>query len=227
MRLATILVTLTLALPATVRAQPAGALLDGGALPDGARPDGARPDGGAAPTLALSLHLELAKPATTTALAPSDAAQLSRLQAKVKLARRLMPWHRALGLMTLAMLAVSNILGSLDYYDKYDARGTDTGQFAGWHEGVSIGATATFAATGALALIAPNPYRQPLALDRTLVHKLAMALAAVGFVAQIVIGPITSASDGKLYQRDLAVTHLVVGWATLGFMSAGVLSYVF
>jgi hypothetical protein len=210
MRLHAIVLALLFVLPATARAQDGCGSLDVTAVAHEA----------ALPKLVWAQQLALFAPAP-------DAATPPRLQAKIKLARRLMPWHRALGLVTLAMLLASNILGSLDYYDKYDARGTDTGQFTGWHEGLSIGATAAFAATGALALAAPNPQRRPLKLDATLVHKLALALAAVGFVAELVLGPISSASDGKLFQRDLAVSHLVIGWTTLGFTSAGVLSFVF
>jgi hypothetical protein len=207
MRPCACLLVLALALPATARAQAWGV--------HAVRP--AR-----APTA-----LTPPPPVIVTIPPPVDPAQLARLQKKVKLARRLMPWHRALGLTTLALLTASNILGTLAYYDKYDARGSDYGQFTPWHEGVSFAATASFAATGVLALIAPNPFREPLTLDRAGIHKLAMALAALGFVVELVLGPIASASDGKLFQRGVAVGHVVTGWATLGFMSAGVLSCVF
>jgi hypothetical protein len=216
MRACAWVLTLALALPTAARAQTWGVPV----IVPTAPVDGNTRDGSSTP-------VTLTPPRLIVPSAPVDAAQLARLQKKVRLARRLMPWHRALGLATLALLTVGNILGSLAYYDKYDARGSDNGRLAPWHEGVSLGATAAFAATGVVALLGRNPYPERLSLDRAGVHKLAMALAALGFVVELVLGPISSASDGKLYQRGLAVGHVVTGWVTLGFMSAGVLCYAF
>jgi hypothetical protein len=159
--------------------------------------------------------------------APLAVAAAPLLRPKAKLHRQLDTWHRALGFATLALLTATNVLGTLDYYDRFDARGSNTGQFSPWHEGVALGTTASFVGTGILGLIARAPEPRPTQLARVRAHQIGMGLAALGFAAQLVLGPITSISDGKLYQRDLAVTHVVLGWATLGFMGAGVLSYVF
>ena len=153
--------------------------------------------------------------------------RIAKLERKVHLRRQLLRWHVALGFVTLAALAATDIIGQLNYQDKFAATGTDAGTFATVHEGLAIGTTGLFAATGILALAAPNPYPKPIKLDAALVHKLAMALATACFVTQVVLGPISAISDGKLYQRDLAVAHLVTGYGAFAFMAAGVLAYVF
>ncbi|MCU1283578.1 MAG: hypothetical protein JWM53_7124, partial [bacterium] len=101
------------------------------------------------------------------------------------------------------------------------------GRFTTYHEGLAICTTGLFAATGILALVAPNPYPKPLKLDAALVHKLTMLMATICFAAQIVMGPLTAVSDGKLYQRDMALAHVVIGYGAFAFMGAGVLAYVF
>lgn len=156
-----------------------------------------------------------------------EKARLAELERKVHLRRQLLVWHQALGFVTLAALAATDIVGQLNYDDKYTRSGTDTGRFATAHEGLGIGTTIAFGATGILALAAPNPYPKPLRFDAALVHKVAMAVATACFVTQVILGPITAVSDGKLYQRDLATAHLVTGYGAFAFMAAGVLAYVF
>lgn len=195
----------------------------GAPVSDGGAPPDLAPAKAAANSNAMSFDF-FNEPKKPSAI---DQARLAQLERKVKLRRRLLTWHQALGFVTLAALAVTDIIGTLDYHDKYSAGGSDNGQLLPWHEGLSIGTTGLFAATGILALAAPNPYPKPRKFDATLIHKIAMAIACVGFVAEIALGPLTAVSDGKLFQRDLAVTHVAVGWATFGFMGAGVLSYVF
>jgi|SRR6185312_9406672 len=161
---------------------------------------------------------------------PEEAAEkerIAKLERKVHLRRALLKWHQALGFATLAALAVTDIIGTLNYYDKYDANGVDTGKFTTWHEGLGIGTTGLFGITGILALAAPNPYPKPIKLDAALLHKMSMLMAAICFTAQVVMGPIMAVSDGKLYQKDLALAHLVIGWGAFGFMGVGTLAYVF
>ena len=157
----------------------------------------------------------------------SEQQRIAQLEKKVHLRRALLQWHQALGFATLALLAVTDIIGSLNYYDKYDANGTDRGTFTTWHEGLGIGTASLFAVTGVLALAAPNPYPKPVKLDAALLHKLSMLMATACFAAQVVMGPIMAVSDGKLYQKDLALAHVVVGWSAFAFMGVGTLAFVF
>ena len=110
------------------------------------------------------------------------------------LRRQLLKWHQALGFVTLVALAATDIIGTLSYYDKYTANGTDTGTFTTYHEGLGIGTAGLFGITGILALSAPNPYPKPVKFDAALVHKLSMLMASICFATQIVMGPIMAVS---------------------------------
>jgi hypothetical protein len=157
---------------------------------------------------------------------PPDAHRLSELERRVRLRRGLLKAHQAVGFITLGLLAATAVIGQLDYADKYGG-GDDNGRFRDAHTGLAISATVSFAAAGLLALVAPNPYPKPIKLDAALVHKVSMAAATAGMLAQIILGPITAAHEGQLDQRDYARAHLGIGWATFAAMSAGVLAYVF
>lgn len=43
----------------------------------------------------------------------------------------------------------------------------------------------------------------------------------------LLIGPIAAAREGHLDQRNMALAHVISGYATFGFMAAGTLAYVF
>ncbi|HEX9104939.1 MAG TPA: hypothetical protein VF997_22165 [Polyangia bacterium] len=153
--------------------------------------------------------------------------RIAKLDRKVHLRRAILQWHQALGFVTLAALAVTDVIGTLSYYDKYTASGSDTGRFSTYHEGLGIGTAGLFGITGILALSAPNPYPKPLKLDAALLHKLSMLMATACFAAQIVMGPIMAVTDGKLYQKDMALAHLVIGYGAFAFMGVGTLAFVF
>jgi hypothetical protein len=120
----------------------------------------------------------------------------------------------------------TNILGTLNYVDKYGG-GTDTGELRNWHAGFAGTTTITFTAAALTALFAPNPYPKPIKADAALLHKVSMAFAAACFITQIILGPIMATKDGSLAQKDMALGHLVVGWASSAFMTVGTLAYVF
>jgi hypothetical protein len=197
-----------------------------GAPPSQANP----PPAGVTPPSSNEFNFELGEE-KAKAKAPSEVAaekeRIAKLERKVHLRRSLLKWHQALGFATLGLLAVTDIIGTLNYYDKYDANGIDTGKFSTWHEGLGISSASLFGITGILALAAPNPYPKPLKLDAALLHKLSMLMATACFAAQIIMGPIMAVSDGKLFQRDMAVAHLVIGWGAFAFMGVGTLAFVF
>jgi hypothetical protein len=152
--------------------------------------------------------------------------RLAKLERAAKMRRTLLQAHQAIGFITLGALAATLVIGQLNYQDKYGG-GDDRGTYYNAHLGLAIATSATFATTGILALAAPNPYPKPIKFDAALVHKASMAAATAGMVAQLILGPITMYHEGRLDQRDLALAHLVTGYATFGFMTAGVLAYVF
>jgi hypothetical protein len=156
-----------------------------------------------------------------------DARKAALIDRQVRTRRRVLQVHQAFGFITLGALAATLVIGQLNYQDRYAAGGTDDRRYYDAHLGLALGTTATFSITGILALAAPNPYKKPIKADTALLHKIAMGLATAGFVAQIILGPITASREGKLDQRDYAIAHLVTGYATFAFMSVGVFAYVF
>ena len=177
-----------------------------------------------APSSASGLDFNLL--GDTPPKAPAAAARDRAFEAKVHRRRQMLQWHQGLGLATLVALAATCVIGQLNYQDKY-GRGPDDSRYYSAHLGLGVGTTALFATTGMLALLAPNPYPKPVRFDTALVHKLSMALATAGMVAQVVLGPIVAAREGKLDQKDWALAHLVTGYSTFGFMATGVVAYVF
>jgi hypothetical protein len=78
-----------------------------------------------------------------------------------------------------------------------------------------------FAAAGTLALLAPNPTEKQIRLDSATLHKTFMGIAAAGFAAEIVLGFVAASREGKISQRDFALAHQIVGYATLTSAAAG------
>jgi hypothetical protein len=107
--------------------------------------------------------------------------------------------------------------------DKYGGGG-DTGRFQTFHRITAYSSAAVFAATGLLAVFAPVPVDKPVRLDTATLHKVAMATAAAGMAAEIVLGIIAVRSEGpptSLSQRDFALAHQIVGYATLAAAVTG------
>ena len=95
------------------------------------------------------------------------------------------------------------------------------------HEGLGISTSILFGATGLLAVFAPNPYPKPIRLDTALIHKISMILATAGMVTQVILGPVTASRAGRLDQGNLALGHLITGYATWAFMATGTIVYFF
>jgi hypothetical protein len=154
---------------------------------------------------------------------PPDAAALAR-QAELTRAlsqrRTMLRLHQVGGLATMATMAATVVLGQLNYMDKYGGGG-DTGRYSTAHKLFAYGTSGVFAATGLLALLAPSPFETPLRLDTATLHKAAMVVATAGMATQIVLGIVTSRSEGRLSQRDFALAHQIVGYTTLAATTAG------
>lgn len=148
------------------------------------------------------------------------------IENKVKHRRVMLQWHQGLGFTMLGVMAATLVIGQLHYMDKFGG-GDDTGKYEKAHLGLAISSSALFAATGLLGAFAPNPYPKPVRMDAALVHKVSMIVATAGMVAQLILGPISWSHEGKLDQKDLAITHLVIGYTSYAFMATGVLAYVF
>ena len=154
---------------------------------------------------------------------PPDAAELLRQhQVEEGIARRraLLTVHQAVGLGMLAGLVTTVVLGQLNYQDKYGGGG-DTGRWYNAHRDAALITSALFVTAGTLALLAPNPTEKRIRLDTVTLHKTFMGIAAAGFAAEIVLGFVAASREGKISQRDLALAHQIVGYATLTSAAAG------
>jgi hypothetical protein len=158
-----------------------------------------------------------------------DAAALARqarIQSEISRRRTLLRLHQIGGYATLATVTAAVVLGQLNYNDKYGGGG-DVGTYRTPHQLVAYTAAGVFAATGILAVIAPNPFDKPLRLDTATLHKASMIVATAGMATQIVLGIMTAGKEGKIAQRDFALAHQIVGYTTLAATTAGFLVLTF
>lgn len=108
----------------------------------------------------------------------------------------------------------------MNYSDKYGGGG-DTQRFMALHRWLGIGTAVAFAATGALAVFAPSPLPKPVRLDTVTVHKVALAIASAGILAQIILGPVIASKEGQRSQRDFALAQQIVGYTSLAATATG------
>ena len=135
--------------------------------------------------------------------------------------RKMLNLHQALGIGLLGLQVATTVTGQLNYNDKFGGPNTD--QYKLTHKVLAYTNVAAFAVVGGIALFAPRDKNAPpRGFDRTTVHKICMALATAGMLAQIPLGIATVNREGFLDQQQYARAHLAVGYATLGFMLVGV-----
>jgi hypothetical protein len=159
---------------------------------------------------------------------PDEAAKERDRQLMQQLGRRrtMLQLHQLGGYATMATLTAAVVLGQVNYLDKYGGGG-DTGRWMTPHAIAAYTAAGIFTATGLLALFAPSPLEKPSRVDTVTLHKIAMAVATAGMVAQVVLGPITGSKEGQLSQRDFALAHQIVGYTTLVATYTGFLVLTF
>ena len=149
-----------------------------------------------------------------------DAAALARVQREIGRRRTLLRLHQIGGYATLATMTATVVLGQLNYIDKYGGGG-DVGTYHTPHLLSAYTAAGVFAATGILAVLAPNPFEKRLRLDTATLHKAAMIVATAGMATQVVLGILTAGKEGTVAQRDFALAHQIVGYTTLAATAAG------
>jgi len=160
---------------------------------------------------------------------PPDAGALARqadLSRSLSRRRDFLRLHQLGGFATIATLAATVVVGQLNYADKYGGGG-DTGKYRTAHQVLAYGASGIFAATGILALLAPSPFEKPLRLDTATLHKVSMLVSTAGMASEIVLGIVTSRSEGRISQRDFALAHQIIGYTTLAATTAGFLVFTF
>ena len=159
---------------------------------------------------------------------PDEAAKERDRQLMRDLGRRrtMLQLHQLGGYATMATVTAAVVLGQINYLDKYGGGG-DTGRWITPHAIAAFTAAGVFTATGLLAILAPSPLEKPVRLDTATLHKIAMAVATAGIVAQVVLGPITASKEGQLSQRDFALAHQIIGYTTLVATYTGFLVLTF
>jgi len=146
--------------------------------------------------------------------------------ARVQRRRFMLQLHQGLGGATWLALAATEIVGQLNFNDKYRGGG-DTGRYYYLHLGLASTATALFVSVGLLGVLAPEPFEKHAGFDTATMHKLFMALATLGMLTEVGLGVYTKSREGHLEQRDLARLHQTVGYTTWGAMTLGVVSLMF
>jgi hypothetical protein len=148
----------------------------------------------------------------------AEALELSR-QSHTR--RWMLKTHQALGITTWASMLATVIVGQLHYNQIYGGGGGDL-KWRTPHRALVISTSVLFAATASFSILAPTPHKKPLRLDTGLVHRIAVIGATLGMVTQGVLGWITArqAEAGNPHNlRGMALTHQIVGYTTLGFLT--------
>ncbi|MCP3104135.1 hypothetical protein LZ198_35225 [Myxococcus sp. K15C18031901] len=218
-RLAAVLVILSLLSTSTARAQQSSSSKEAPKAdapkkePQEAKPSVEDP----------ALDFDLLEPAESAAAAQVD----PELQARIDRRRTMLKLHQGLGFALAAGIATTTVIGQLQFNDSFRGGGDDR-NLLGLHRGFAIGTSAVFASVGLLGLLAPKPFdKEKTEWDTISYHKLFMALATAGMVAQIILGVMATDRFGRLSETDMATAHQVVGYATLGAVTAGVVSLFF
>jgi hypothetical protein len=162
---------------------------------------------------------------------PAGLAGLSAEEAEAESHTRrwMLKTHQTLGITTWALLASTCIVGQLNYNQLWGGGGGST-KWQTPHRILVLTTSLSFAATGAFALFAPNPYPKPLHFDTGLVHRIAVIGATLGMITEGVLGWVTThqADAGNPNRlRSTARLHQIVGYSTLGFLTIAGTVWVF
>ncbi|MCP3063549.1 hypothetical protein LXT21_32705 [Myxococcus sp. K38C18041901] len=177
----------------------------------------------AAPAEDPSLDFDLLEPAEDVAAAQVD----PELQKRLDRRRTMLKLHQGLGFALAAGLVTTTVIGQLQFNDSFRGGGDDR-NLLGLHRGFAVGTSVVFASVGLLGLLAPEPFEKENAeWDTISFHKLFMSLATAGMIAQIILGIMATDRFGRLSETDLATAHQVVGYTTLGAVTAGIFTLFF
>jgi hypothetical protein len=164
------------------------------------------------------MDFDLLGDAPKTQLPPEDGSQRTR--------RRMLTWHQGIGIGLMGLQLATTVVGQLNYNDKFGV--DNTGKYTETHAILAYSNLAAFAVTGALALFAPRAKGpKPQGAGRVTIHRVGMAVATAGMVAQVLLGIQTARREGYLDKEDYGRAHLVVGYTTLAAMSVAVGALVF
>jgi hypothetical protein len=141
---------------------------------------------------------------------------------------RMLKLHQGLGLGLLGLQLATTAVGQLAYSDKYGSRAPMTARYDATHGALAFTTLGVFAVNGGLALFAPKAKGKPdRGFDRVSLHKLGMAVATAGMLAQGALGIYTTRREGYLDQERVATAHLAIGYVTLAAVGVAVGALVF
>jgi cytochrome b561 len=144
----------------------------------------------------------------------------------LRLRRTMLQWHQGIGFVLLGLDVATTVVGQLNYNDKFG--GPNTNQYKATHQVLAYTTFGVFLIQGALALFAPNPIKaEHKGFDRVDLHKVSMAVATLGMLAQIGLGIYTVQREGYLNQEQMGTIHLAIGYVTLAAICTGVGALVF
>jgi hypothetical protein len=144
------------------------------------------------------------------------------------LRRKMLKTHQGIGLGLVALHLATTVVGQLNYSDKYGSTAPRTARYETTHGVLAAATVAVFAVNGTLALLAPSPKGQvKRGFDRVTLHKLGMALATAGMLAQGGTGLYVNSREGYLNQEKWAKAHLAIGYATFAALGVAVGALVF
>lgn len=170
-----------------------------------------------------SLDFDLLEPDELAGAAKVD----PELQARLDRRRTMLKLHQGLGFALAAGLVTTTVLGQLQFNDSFRGGGDDR-NLLGLHRGFAVGTSVVFASVGLLGLLAPKPLeKEEFQWDTITFHKIFMSIATAGMLAQIILGIMATDRYGRLSETDLATAHQVVGFTTLGAVSAGIFTLFF
>jgi hypothetical protein len=160
-----------------------------------------------------------------------DAATPDSAEVAAKAARRrwMLKVHQTLGITTWALMAATVTVGQLNYNALYGS-GTHSTKYKEPHSILVASTTLSFAATGAFAIFAPNPYEKPLKLDTGLVHRIAVIGATAGMITEAILGIVTSSradAGNPRSLKTLARAHQIIGYSTFGMLTVAGTVWVF
>ncbi|MCP3165776.1 hypothetical protein [Myxococcus qinghaiensis] len=214
-RFAAVLVILSLLSTTTARAQQKSPPKD---APKTEEPAEKQP-----PAEDPSLDFDLLEPDELTGAAQVD----PELQARLDRRRTMLKLHQGLGFALAAGLVTTTVIGQLQFNDSFRGGGDDR-NLLGLHRGFAVGTSVVFASVGLLGLLAPKPLeKEEFQWDTITFHKIFMSIATAGMLAQVILGIMATDRFGRLSETDLATAHQIVGYTTLGAVSAGVFTLFF
>lgn len=172
---------------------------------------------------AKALDFDLLAPPVSSALDPRAAARFDRL---VHMRRVMLQLHTFVGMALLVATTANVVLGTLNYYDRFGGGGY-TNHYDLAHEVAAYTTFGLFTTNLVLGLAAPNPFERKIAADRLLVHRIFMFVAAAGFIAETILGIVSTSHYGANSEPSWALAHLGLGYATSACVYAGAAVFIF